>query len=97
MSEPAQTWQWPGYLHSVTDVLRVLHGGFDLVTTFHGRYRDTPRWALMRDGKYSPSGILNNNSASIVALEHCYESTTLEDGSFHYKLKPVPAPHPRRY
>jgi len=83
---------FPDYANSVTDILRATHKGYDLVTTFYGQFKDMPRWALMKDGQFSPAGRVNQAAASIVATTYCEKPTKLPDGTLLYKRRPdVPA------
>jgi hypothetical protein len=74
-------------VNSVSDLLRALHGGFQLVTIFYG-IKTSPSWRLMKDGQYSAPASVNGTVAHIVAGQYCLPEMKLEDGSLLYPLNP---------
>jgi hypothetical protein len=89
MTRPtASTPIWPTIL-STDDLLRATSDGFDLVTTFVGKFGDSPIYALRRqsDGQIAPPGWMKQPVAHDARHKYFGHGMPLQNGTVLYKRK----------
>lgn len=85
---PARKWVWPNYCFTVTDILEAVGAGFELATCYSGQFNDRPRFALKRDGEFSPPSKVNQRAAATAVAKYLTVLVQLEDGTFLHKPAP---------
>jgi len=84
----ARAWSWPLYVATVKEVLQATSAGFSLVSISDaGRHGDSPRYALLRDGKICEAGRMNQHAAGIAAQKYFGHFMKLDDRTLLYKRK----------